>query len=142
MRRSVMDYEVAPLGLTRSQWSILSTLSRSTNNGMMQAEIARMMDVGKVTIGGLVSRLEAAGLVERRDDGNDKRAKRVFITDRGYETIRAMMVVADIINDQILEGISDEERKLTEETLVKVRENLKRMIERHRRKRRGAGEKE
>ena len=142
MRRTVMDFEVAPLGLTRSQWSILSTLSRASNNGMMQAEIARMMDVGKVTIGGLVARLETTGLVERRDDGNDKRAKRVYITDRGYETIRKMMDVANALNDEILEGISDEERRNTEETLVKVRENLKRMVERHRRKRRGEDEDE
>jgi DNA-binding MarR family transcriptional regulator len=135
MRRVVMDHAVAPLGLTRSQWSTLSMLSRSERNGMMQAEIARLMDVGKVTIGGLVRRLEAAGLVERRSDDSDKRLKLVFITDKGYEVIRTMIDLADDLNNDILTGISDDERELAENTLVKVRENLKQMIAKNRRDR-------
>ncbi|GGC18633.1 MarR family transcriptional regulator [Novosphingobium marinum] len=136
MRRTAMDYAVAPLGLTRSQWSLLATLSRSTNNGMMQAEIARIMGLGKVTTGGLVSRLETAGLVERRDDESDKRAKRVFITEKGYETIRQMIDVADPLNEEILEGISAKERKQIEDILHRVKENLREIIERHRAERR------
>lgn len=137
MRRTVMDQTVAPLGLTRSQWSILSTLSRSSNEGMMQADIARLMDVGKVTIGGLVGRLEATGLVERRSDAKDKRAKKVYITEMGYNTIHAMIDVAQVMNDEILVGISDEDRRITEDTLMKVKENLKRMISKNRRGRQG-----
>lgn len=140
MRRTVMDQTVAPLGLTRSQWSILSTLSRSSNEGMMQADIARLMDVGKVTIGGLVGRLEATGLVERRSDAKDKRAKKVYVTALGYETIRAMIDVAQVMNDEILVGISDEDRRTTEDTLMKVKENLKRMISRNRRGRQAKAE--
>jgi DNA-binding MarR family transcriptional regulator len=141
MRRVVMDHAVAPLGLTRSQWSALSTLSRSERNGMMQAEIARLMDVGKVTIGGLVRRLETAGLVERRSDDSDKRLKLVFITDKGYDVIRTMIDLADELNNDILDGISEEERELAENTLAKVRENLKRMIAKNRRARQVANAK-
>lgn len=137
MRRIVMDHAVNPLGLTRSQWSILATLSRSSKHGMMQAEIARQMDVGKVTIGGLVRRLEVAGLVERRSDDSDKRLKRVYITDKGYEVIRRMIVLADELNNDILDGISDKDREIAEKTLVRVRDNLKRMIEQNRRERQG-----
>lgn len=137
MRRIVMDYAVGPLGLTRSQWSTLATLSRSSSKGMMQAEIARLMDVGKVTIGGLVRRLEIAGLVERRSDENDKRLKRVYITEAGYDVIRRMIVLADDLNNDILAGISEEEREIAENTLVKVRDNLKRMIDDNRRGRQG-----
>jgi MarR family transcriptional regulator, transcriptional regulator for hemolysin len=139
MRRIVMDQAVAPLGLTRSQWSILATLSRSSSKGMMQAEIARQMDVGKVTIGGLVRRLETAGLIERGSDDADKRLKRVYITAKGYEVIRRMIVLADELYNDILEGITETDREIAEETLVKVRSNLKRMIEDNRRGRK-AGE--
>lgn len=135
MRRIIMDHAVAPLDLTRSQWSLLSTLSRSSSKGMMQADIARQMDVGKVTIGGLVHRLETAGLIERRSDDTDKRLKRVYITDKGYEVIRRMIVLADELNNDILAGISDKERVLAEEILVRVRSNLKRMIDDKRRDR-------
>ena len=108
---------------------------------MMQAEIARLMDVGKVTIGGLVRRLETAGLVERRSDDSDKRLKLVFITDKGYDVIRTMIDLADELNNDILDGISEEERELAENTLAKVRENLKRMIAKNRRARQVANAK-
>ena len=141
MRRIVMDHAVAPLDLTRSQWSILATLSRSSSKGMMQAEIGRLMDVGKVTIGGLVRRLEVSGLVERRSDPSDKRLKRIYITEKGYEVIHRMIALADELNDDILNGINDKDREIAEETLVKVRDNLKRMIERNKRERQGGGAK-
>ncbi len=82
-RRTLMDHYMKPLGITRSQWSILSTLSRGGNDGMMQVDLARLLDVGKVSIGGLIDRLEATGHVERRSDAKDRRAKRIFITEQG-----------------------------------------------------------
>ena len=36
--------------------------------GMMQTELARLMDVGKVTLGGLIDRLEASGSLARQPD--------------------------------------------------------------------------
>ena len=40
-------------------------LSRHEDGGMMQAELAKLIDVGKVALGGFIDRLEAAGLVRR-----------------------------------------------------------------------------
>lgn len=123
-----MDQFMRPLGVTRSQWSMLSTLSRGGNNGMMQADIARLMDVGKVTVGGLVDRLEASGHVERRPDAVDRRAKRIFITPKGYEVIEGMIKVADEMNKRILAGVSHGERIVTEDTLFKVKANMKAIL--------------
>src|SRR3546814_1021835 len=61
MRRTLFDQVMKPLGITRSQWSVLAWLSRGGNEGVMQVDLARQLDVGKVTIGGLIDRLEASG---------------------------------------------------------------------------------
>ena len=67
MRRTLFDHEMKPLGITRSQWWALAQLSRSEGHdggeGMLQTDLARILEVGKVTIGGLVDRLEASGFV-------------------------------------------------------------------------------
>jgi hypothetical protein len=53
----------------------------------MQAELAKVMDVGQVTLGGLIDRLEASGLVKRTPDPIDRRAKRVQMTPKGMRLL-------------------------------------------------------
>ena len=125
IRRTVMDQVMRPYGITRSQWSVLSALSRGGNDGMMQVDLARLMEVGKVTVGGLVDRLEASGHVERRADATDRRAKRVFITEQGYEVIRLMVAVSTKINRRILKGLTPAEVQTVEKALMQVKRNLK-----------------
>ena len=125
IRRTVMDLLMRPYGITRSQWSVLSTLSRAGNDGMMQVDLARLMEVGKVTVGGLMDRLEASGHVERRADANDRRAKRVFITEKGFDVIGLMIELAATMNRRILEGVSDANREVCEDVLLQVKQNLK-----------------
>lgn len=128
MRRTLFDDQMKPLGVTRSQWSVLAYLSRESNNGTMQVDLARDMDVGKVTIGGLIDRLESSGHVERRLDARDRRARRIFITAKGFETIRRMQTVGADLNDRVLEGVSERDLKVTEKTLARVKENIRSLL--------------
>lgn len=129
MRRTLFDDVMRSRNVTRSQWSVLANLSRMGKDGMMQVDIARHMDVGKVTIGGLIDRLEASGLVERRLDTTDRRARRVFITDKGFEVISEMQKAGNKLNKSILAGVSDEDLHITEETLAKVKSNIRDMLQ-------------
>lgn len=125
IRRTVMDLIMRPYDITRSQWSVLSALSRGGNNGMTQVDLARLMEVGKVTVGGLVDRLEASGHVERRADATDRRAKRVYITEQGYEAIRLMISVASEVNGRILADSTPEEITMCEQVLGRAKKQLK-----------------
>src|SRR3546814_19767249 len=87
----------------------------------MQVDLARQLDVGKVTIGGLIDRLEASGYVERRADATDRRVRRVFITDKGFATIPAMESVGAENTRNILVGISQDDLRVTEAKLAKVK---------------------
>jgi MarR family transcriptional regulator for hemolysin len=128
MRRTLFDDHMKPIGVTRSQWSVLAYLSRDANDGTMQVDLAREMDVGKVTIGGLIDRLEATGHVERRMDATDRRARRIFITPKGFETIKVMQGAGVALNDSILDGVSDRDLKVTEKTLAHVKENIRSLL--------------
>lgn len=129
MRRTLYDQAVKPLGITRSQWWALTNLSRQQPNGMVQGELARLMDLGKVALGGLIDRLEAGGYVERRLDRSDRRLRRVFITERGYEVIADMTSVAEEINGVVLKGISPERVKIAEDVLSEMKDNLRAELE-------------
>lgn len=129
MRRTLFDEIMKPRGVTRSQWSVLAVLSRVGADGMMQVDLSRYMDVGKVTIGGLIDRLEAAGYVERRMDADDRRARRVFVTEKGFDIIGEMQTAGNKLNKQILAGVSPEELRITEETLALVKANIRQMLQ-------------
>lgn len=132
MRRTLFDIELKPLGITRSQWWVLAQLSRSEGHegeqGMLQTDLARILDVGKVTIGGLIDRLEASDFVERRPDKTDRRAKRIIITDKGHGVLDQMITVARRLNMTILDGISQQDIKTAEEVLSRMKQNIRGML--------------
>lgn len=128
MRRTLFDQAMRPLGITRSQWWVLSQLSRHSRAGMLQTELARDLDVGKVTVGGLIDRLEAAGYVVRQPDAADRRAKRIQITEGGREVLRQMVAVGQGLNRVILAGLSADEIEATERALSAMKDNIRRAV--------------
>jgi MarR family transcriptional regulator for hemolysin len=128
MRRTLFDQAVKPLGITRAQWWVLANLSRQEPAGMIQSDLARLLDVGKVSVGALIDRLEASGHVQRRADPVDRRIKRVFITDRGYEVIDKMRSVGRDLTRLILKGIPLDEVHVAEEVLHRMKDNLREQL--------------
>ena len=128
IRRSLMDQIFRPLGITRSQWLVLSALSRSGTAGMMQVDLARLLEITKGTVGGLVERLEATGYITRVSDATDRRVKRVFITPLGFEVLDKMIGVTAKLNQRIYENISPARQKMVEEVLFDVKQNLKTIL--------------
>jgi DNA-binding MarR family transcriptional regulator len=124
LRRTVVDKALRPMGVTRSQWWVLANLSRHNGQGMMQTELAKVMDVGKVTLGGLIDRLEAAGLVKRQADPTDRRAKRVVMTPKGVKLLADIQVVATKVNARILNGIARNDISRAETVLYKMKQEL------------------
>lgn len=59
LRRTVLDKELKPLGITRSQWWVLANLSRNSGEGMMQTELAKFLDIGKVALDAVMARRPA-----------------------------------------------------------------------------------
>ncbi len=128
MRRTLFDQAMKPLGITRSQWWVLSQLSRHTRAGMLQTELARDLDVGKVTVGGLIDRLEASGYVVRQPDATDRRAKRIQITDQGRAVLKQMVSVGRELNQIILAGLSPADIEIAEQILSAMKDNIRRGI--------------
>jgi DNA-binding MarR family transcriptional regulator len=94
---------------------------------MAQSELATQLDLGKVALGGLVDRLEASGLLERRADADDGRVKRVFLTAQGRTVVRMMRRIAGPTNEEILAGISARDVRATAKTLKAIKANMLKM---------------
>ncbi|WP_084355824.1 MarR family winged helix-turn-helix transcriptional regulator [Novosphingobium lentum] len=125
MRRTLFDQRLKGLDITRAQWSALSALSRHETEGAIQADLARELEVGKVTVGGLIDRLEASGVVERRPDKEDRRIRRVFITEKGYDIIEQMQSIGRALNSVIMKDITLDQIHLAEDVLHTMKGNLR-----------------
>lgn len=126
LRRIVFDTVLRPLGVTRSQAWVIAYLSRQ--EGMAQSDLANQLDLGKVALGGLVDRLEATGLVERRADDGDRRIKRIYLTTEGRKVVARMRKIATFANADILKGISAQDVQSTAQTLKAIKANLLKMV--------------
>jgi MarR family transcriptional regulator for hemolysin len=124
LRRTVVDHALKPLGITRSQWWVLSSLSRHEGEATMQTELARVLDIGKVALGGLLDRLEVSGYILRRTDPGDRRAKLIEITPAGKSLLDVMFERAALLNQEMMGGMTEEEIQLTENFLERMKTRL------------------
>lgn len=122
LRRTLFDDFMKPLHVTRSQWWVLAYLSR--HDGMIQTDLANVLELGKAALGSLVDRLESAGLVRRGLDEVDRRAKRVYLLPKGAQMIKEMQARSHEMSERILDGLDEQERTQLAYLLNKVKDNL------------------
>ncbi|MEC9359718.1 MAG: MarR family transcriptional regulator [Pseudomonadota bacterium] len=124
LRRTVFDQRLKHLHVTRSQWWVLTNLSRHDGEGFSQIELARLLEVGKVTLGGLIDRLEKNGLVERVPDKEDRRSKRVVMSQKGADLLHKLEAIATVVNAESMIGVSPEEEEQLVSILARIKHNL------------------
>ncbi len=120
--RTNFDRRVRDLGLTRSQWWVLTHLYRQ--DGLTQTELAELMEIEKPSLGRLLDRLETKNWITRRNDPKDRRANRVYLTVDVKPLVRQMRQHALAVRQQALGGLSDNQREQFVDTLLQIKENL------------------
>jgi DNA-binding MarR family transcriptional regulator len=120
--RTEFDRRVRKLGITRSQWLVLTRLHR--NPGASHSELADMLEVEKATVGRMVDRLEANGWVERRSEPDDRRVKRVYLTKEAERVHKRIWRVAEDTVDAALVDLAGPERKQLMTLLQRIKKTL------------------
>jgi DNA-binding MarR family transcriptional regulator len=124
LRRTFADKALKPLGITRAQFWVLSNLGRNEGASLMQTELAAVLSLGKVALGGLLDRLEAIGAITRTADPIDRRAKRIVMTPFGADLLVRSKKYAAIINEQVMVGVSSAEIAMAEDILDRMKQRL------------------
>jgi DNA-binding MarR family transcriptional regulator len=123
MRRS-FDERAKGIGVTRPQWQVLSLLY--LREGINQGGLAEILEVEPISLGRMIDRLQEAKLVERRPDPADRRAWRLFLTEKGTELLDQLRPLARETYEIALEGIDSEELDKVFDVLRRMRSNLSR----------------
>ena len=125
LRRIVIDRALKPVGITRSQWWVLSFLGR--RDGMTQTALAADLDLTKVAIGGLLDRMESSAFVERRPDQRDGRIKRIYLTPAGTRFLGTIRANIQEVEREILADINEAALQVTTDTMFQIKRTLQAM---------------
>ena len=118
VNRTILD-EAASLGLTPGQPKILEFL---TNYGECdQKTLAAECEIEQATAGGILLRMEEAGLIVRRRREGNRRSLYVLLSPKGEEAARRMAEVFARADARAASLLSGEEEKTLKNLLAAVR---------------------
>ncbi len=121
--RTYADQQARQFGMTRAQWAVLARLEYA--EGLKQSELADMLDLQPITLTRLVDRLCANGLIERRADPSDRRAKRLYLTAQARPLMNRLADLGENMMATVLEGLDAAKLEQMTANLSRVRDNLR-----------------
>jgi MarR family transcriptional regulator for hemolysin len=124
--RTYVDQRARELGMTRAQWAVLARIDR--NEGVRQGELADTLDLQPITVTRLIDRLCDSGLIERRPDPSDRRAKRLYLTPAARPVLDGMMPLGKEIMATVLAGIEPAAIEQLHTHLLTMKTNLRSAI--------------
>lgn len=124
--RTYADQQARQFGMTRAQWAVLLKLER--HEGVQQSELAEFLEIQPITLTRLVDRLCDNGLIERRPDPTDRRAKLLYLTPAARPLLERISEQVEVVANQVLEGLDPEAIDAVLKELGLARDNLRKAI--------------
>ena len=125
--RTYADHKASQFGITRAQWAVLVRVDRS--EGLNQSELAEVLDLQPITLTRLLDKLCDSGLIERRPDPADRRAKRLFLTTAARPLLEQLGTLGEETMADTLAGVEGESVQEMVAKLAVVKDNLRRLIQ-------------
>jgi DNA-binding MarR family transcriptional regulator len=107
-----------PLGLQPKVFALLASVAGS--EGVTQQAIAERMRVAPSRMVAFIDSLEERGLLERRQNPEDRRARALYLTPAGRELLGRAFAVANQHEQRLTSDLSDDEREQLLELLGRV----------------------
>ena len=110
----------AAVGISVSveQWRALIPLYKC--DGLTQGRLCELLSQEKTGVSRLVAGLEKHGLLRRMCSVDDRRVKRLFITDAGRELIDSTLDMIDASRDAMVEGVDPEDLAVCKRVLWQI----------------------
>jgi MarR family transcriptional regulator for hemolysin len=131
--RLLFDQGTRQIGVTRAKWTLVAAVAQ--NPGATQRSIAAALEVSEATAGRLIDRLCASKYLERRENPNDRRGYRVYLTPAAQPVLDALEQVAKTQMNEVFKGVDASGLSRLDALLERISKNVAES-----RRRYGAGE--
>lgn len=116
------EHRARGISLTLAQCKALVRLER--NEGVSQARLAELADVEPMTMVRILDRMEADGLLERRPDPADRRARRLHLTSKARPLLDEIWRLSDLTRTEVFAGVGRREREAFLDVLERIHGNI------------------
>ena len=107
-----------PEGLHPRDFGVMTMVAAQP--GMSQQQLHEKTAIDPSSMVAVIDELEAAGLAERRPDPEDRRARTIFLTDRGEQTLRRVRALAGELQREFFAALTAEELRTLHALLRKL----------------------
>jgi DNA-binding MarR family transcriptional regulator len=117
----IITEAAAPDGLTRLQFAVLIGIADLP--GMDQRRLADAIGIVPVNAGQMLRELEEMGLVDRRTNGADRRARELRLTAKGARVVGRVLPRNRAACERVVAPLTPKEREMLMDLLVRVIES-------------------
>ena len=110
------------LNLTLAQCKVLCYLQR--NEGISQVQLAYLTDTDPMTLVRILDRMEGDGLIERRPDPADRRARRLYLQEAALPVLKEIWRVSDRARAECFSRMPVADRTQLIELMQQMQANL------------------
>jgi len=114
-----LSQKVSGLSITPVQAMVLGFLH--DQDRIASGELGKKTDLDSATLTGILDRLEAAGLIERKGNPVDRRAIQIHLTEKGRKTGQEVVRLIDEANVDFLKALSISEKQEMFRLIGKIR---------------------
>lgn len=119
-----MTQKIAGLNITPVQTMVLGFLAEEDQ--IMAGELGKKVELDSATLTGVLDRLEAAGLIERKGNPDDRRSVKIHLTKQGIETGLEARKLIEEANREFLAAFTENEKRELRSLIHKLREQFSR----------------
>ena len=120
--RRIFDERMRGIGVTGPQARLLMTLA--AHEGEQQSYYANLLEVEPITLCRMVDRMVEAGLIERRTDPRDRRARLLTRSARAQAMAPNLQAEIDGLIDDLQSGFTPDELQTLHNLLARMSEKL------------------
>nr|WP_312292024.1 MarR family transcriptional regulator [Clostridium chromiireducens] len=124
--RNINDKKLKEYNISSSQASLLELLERGIRNDeeITRKVMEKVLKLKGPSITNLINGLKSKGYIIRSTGVNDARTFQIEITPKGYQLVREMEEVFEETEQQMLKGMTEEEKKTFLDLLIRAYKNL------------------
>ncbi|WP_353508157.1 MarR family transcriptional regulator [Intrasporangium sp.] len=119
--------QLADLDLTQGEWAVLAALAKAGEARLTPSQLADLTNVAPSSMTHRLDKMSQRGLIERRPDESNRTRTLISLTSEGWDLFSDAIRESNVVESDILRGLSTEERGSLAGLLERVIEQLDRI---------------
>ena len=110
--------------ITGNNGWIIGYLSENSDKDIYQRDIEKHFTIARSTASKVLRLMEEKSLIQRQPVAHDARLKKIILTQKAYEIKGLMREDAEMMEQTLTQGFSEEELKTLHSYIQRMKENL------------------